>query len=167
MHKGVYPAGFIHCRVGVHPLEGGVHPLEGMHSQEGATTRGWGGTGSKNVGILFRFPHLFLYFNSCRRFSVTIMAVMQILVPAHIMQILMVAENLLLPSNGYRKPSATVKIRKQMRKPKQYQRFFTHEVGWGASRSNASRGEGYIHWVHPPVSSGGGERLHPGYSLPV
>ena len=96
--------------------------------------------GSRNAGILFRFPHLFPYFNGCRRFSVTIMAVMQIfdgcrrpsatienLVPAHIMQILMVAENLLQPSDGYRKPSATTKIRKQMRKLKQNTSvFFTH-----------------------------------------
>ena len=99
-------------------------------------------SGSKNAGILFRFPHLFLYLNGCRRFSVTIMAIMQIfdgcrrpfatienLVPTHIMQISMVAENLLQPSDGYRKPSATVKIRKQIRKPKQNTSvFFTH--GW-------------------------------------
>ena len=95
--------------------------------------------GSKNAGILFRFPHLFPYFNGCRRLSVTIMAVMQIfdgcrrpsatienLVPTHIMQISMVAENLLQPSNGYRKPSATVKIWKQMQKPKQNTSVFLH-----------------------------------------
>ena len=67
-------------------------------------------SGSKNAGILFWFPHLFPYFNRCRRFPVTIMAVMQIfngcrrpsatienLVATHIMQISMVAENLLQP----------------------------------------------------------------------
>ena len=104
--------------------------------------------GSKNAGILSRFPHLFPYFNGCRRFSVTIMAVMQIfdgcrrpsatiehLVPAHIMQISMVAENLLQPSDGYRKPSATVKIRKQMLKPKQNTSvFFTHIKGYNCKR---------------------------------
>ena len=92
------------------------------------------GSGSKNAGILFQFPHLFPYFNSCRRFCVTIMAVMQIyenLVPTHIMQILMVAETLLQPSDGYRKPSATVKIWKQMRKPKQNTSVFLHT--WGCT----------------------------------
>ena len=42
------------------------------------------------------------------------------------MQILMVAEKLPQPSDGYRRPSATVKIRKQMRKPKQNTNVFLH-----------------------------------------
>ena len=45
------------------------------------------------------------------------------------MQISMVAENLLQPSDGYRKPSATVKMRKQMRKPKQKTSVFLHTAG--------------------------------------
>ena len=63
-------------------------------------------------------------FDGCRRPSATI----ENLVPAHIMQISMVAENLLQPSNGYRRPSTTVKIRKQMRKLKQNTSVFLHTV---------------------------------------
>ena len=51
-------------------------------------------------------------------------------VPAHIMQILMVAEDHPPPSNGFRRPSATVKIRKQMRKPKQNTSVFYTRWGW-------------------------------------
>ena len=64
-------------------------------------------------------------FNGCRRPSATI----ENLVPAHIMQISMAAENLPQPSDGYRKPSATVKIRKQMRKLKQNTSVFLHTQG--------------------------------------
>ena len=43
------------------------------------------------------------------------------------MQISMVAENLLQPSDGYRKPSATVKIRETDAETEtEHQRFFTH-----------------------------------------
>ena len=61
-------------------------------------------------------------FDGCRRPSATI----ENLVPTHIVQISMVAEDLLQPSDGYRKPSAAVKIRKQMRKPKQNTSIFLH-----------------------------------------
>ena len=60
-------------------------------------------------------------FDGCRRPSATV----ENLVPAHIMQILMVAENL-QPSDGYRKPSATVKIQKHTRKLKQNTSIFLH-----------------------------------------
>ena len=60
--------------------------------------------------------------NGCRRPSATI----ENFVPTHIMEISMVAEDLPQPSDGYRRPSTTIKIWKQMRKPKQNTSVFLH-----------------------------------------
>ena len=86
----------------------------------------------KNAGILFQFPHLFPYFNGCRRSSVTIGWLQKVFCNHRNLhnvggdQIFdgcrrssATIENLHNGHNGYRKTSATVKIRKQMRKLKQ------------------------------------------------